>query len=267
MADRGNEFEKIRRQLSDLLYDLHARKLTIPAGLLVVLIVGSMLVLPKSPSPPPAQTSPTASAAPKTVEVAQVADLKLVSATPLTADPLTFGSENPFAVSAHVKCRFTKTSKPREIQCLIGSTLVTYKCMASDQGVLCAADGSSGATGASGGGGTGSTDSTGGRSPKIKSPPKPKSTYYVVDVTFDGKKLNDLVAGDALPRAGSPAVFYAGPNSSAIFVLADGASVQGADANPDLGNFTISAGDAVVLTTAAGDVHHLKLRKLRKVTK
>src|SRR5665647_1081790 len=118
--------------------------------------------------------------------------------------------------------------------------------MASDQGTLCAADGSTGATGAGGGGGgTGSTDSTGGRSPKVQSPPKSTSTYYVVDVTFDGDKLKGLVAGDALPRAGAPAVFYAGPNSpgkKAIFVLADGASVQGADANPDLGNFTISAG-------------------------
>lgn len=272
MANRGNDLEKIKRQAGDLISDMHARKLAVPAGILLVLIVAVMLVLPKSPTPPPpVQTAPSANAKQQQPQIAQVANLTLISATPLTASPLTFGTNNPFAVKAGVKCHVVKSSKPRVVECLIGSTLVKYKCLPSDDTGPCAIAAPTGATGASGGGG--STGSSGGGT----SPPsgggggKPKtSTFYVVDVTFDGKKVNSVVAGGVLPTTGSSIVFYAGTNSAgnkAIFVLADGVTVQGATADPNLGNFEMSKGSEVVLTATDGSIHKLKLRKITKVTR
>lgn len=277
MADRGNELEKFKRQASDLIADLHSRNLAIPAGILLVLIVGAILVLPKSSVPPPAQTAPTATKAQgDELKPAQVANLKLVDATPLKTRMMTFGTENPFALSTDVRCREIKGKKPKAFVCVIGDTLVWYQCMASDDDEICSETGASGSTGSSGsGGGGGGTDATGspdgGGNPNGDTTPKQKkSTYYVVDVELDGKTVKSVEAGDALPTSGSSLVFYAGPTSSnkkAIFVLADGISVQGADADPDLGTFELSAGDEVVLTTAEGESHQLQLRKLRKVTK
>lgn len=267
MADRGNEVDKLKRQTSDLVADLHARKLAIPAGILLVAIVAAMMLLPKSPAPPPpVQTAPVAKADAQ-VKTAQVANLKLVSATPLTTDPVTFGSENPFAVSSDVDCRVTKTSKPREIECVIGSTVAVFKCLSSDDIEICTGEG---ATGSSGGTGGGSTGSSGGGTSPDGSKPKSKSTYYVVDFEFDGDTSKSVEAGEVLPSSGTPVAYYAGPNSSgkkAIFVLADGISIQGAEADADLGTFELEPGDEVVLTSADGVIHQLRLSKIRKVTK
>ncbi|MBI4897161.1 MAG: hypothetical protein HY827_02205 [Actinobacteria bacterium] len=268
MADNKNDVEKLKRQASDLVAELQARKLFIPAVALLVAIVAAMIVLPQSPAPPPpVQAAPAASTADKPINVKQVANLTLVSATPLTYVPQTFSEENPFSVSSDVNCRMTKSSKPREFECVIGATVAVFKCLESDDFAMCKDSGSSGSTGASGGGG-GTGTSGGGDSPNKKK--KSKSTYYVVDVDFDGDTKKSVEAGEELPSSGTPVVYYAGPNSSgskAIFVLADGVSIQGADADPDLGTFEISAGDEVVLTTSDGVIHQMQLSKIRKVTK
>lgn len=269
MADRGNDLEKLKRQAGDLLSDLHARNLAIPAGILLVLIVAAMLVLPKSPTPPPpVQTAPTANDRKQQPQVAKAANISLVSATPLSSSPLTFGTNNPFAVKAGVNCRVVKASKPRVFECLIGSTLVTYRCLKSDSSGLCAIEGSTGG----GGGSSGSTGDSGGSAPPGDGGggSEETSTYYVVDVTYDGEKFKSMEAGEQLPDKGTALVFYAGPNSSgkkAIFVLGDGVSVQGATADPDLGSFEMSAGDEVVLTATDESIHTLKLSKITKVTR
>ncbi len=269
MADNKNDMDKLKRQAGDLVADLQARKLLIPAVALLVAIVAAMLVLPKSPAPPPpVQTAPVADTTDQSANVKQVASLTLVSATPLTYVPQTFSEENPFAVSSDVNCRMTKSSKPREFECVIGATVAVFKCLESDEIAMCTDSGSSGSTGESGG--SGETGSSGGGDSPNKNKKKSKSTYYVVDVEFDGDTKKSIEAGEVLPTSGVPVVYYAGPNSSgnkAIFVLADGVSLQGADADPDLGTFELSAGDEVVLTTSDGVIHQMQLSKIRKVTK
>lgn len=269
MADNKNDVEKLKRQASDLVAELQARKLLIPAAALLVAIVAAMVVLPKSPAPPPpVQTAPVADTTDETVNVKQVANLTLVSTTPLTYVPQTFSEENPFAVSSDVDCRMTKSSKPREFECVIGATVATFKCLDSDEFAMCTGSGSSGSTG--GAGGSGETGSSGGGDSPNGKKKKSESTYYVIDVDFDGDSKKSIEAGEVLPSSGTPVVYYAGPNSSgkkAIFVLADGVSVQGPEADPDLGTFELSAGDEAVLTTSDGVIHQMQLSKIRKVTK
>lgn len=270
MADGGNDFDKIKRQANDLIADLHARGLAIPAGILLALIVAALFVLPKSPAGTPvAQIAPTVDVTAQTGDddLTKMADISMVSAVPLKSEPQTYGQENPFMVDPKVKCVVTKSSVPRRFSCVIGASVVTYRCNEADDTEIC--NGAEGPTG--GGGGTGSTGSPdGGAPPDGGTEEKKKTTYYVVDVEFNGKTITSVEAGDVLPTSGSAVVFYAGPNSSgskAIFVLADGVEVQGAEADPELGTFELSAGDEVVLTTSAGVVHQLALNKIRKVTK
>lgn len=276
MADRGNEFEKFKRQASDLIADLHARNLAIPAGVLVAMILAAIFVLPKSPTPPPpVNATPIATNKnDKKLALAKVANISVVAAIPLEDAPETYGESNPFKVGTDTNCEYKVGSSPRQFRCIIGSTVVYYECRPSDKGPGCtmsdqeiAGTGGTGSTG-------GSTQNTGGTTPPPDNPPdgntKTVTTYYTVDVTYDGKTYKGLEAGDQLPSSGNAIVFYAGPNSSAKkagFVLGDNVSVQGAEADPDLGTFEISVGDEVVMTESNYQVHTMKLKKITKVTK
>ena len=53
MGSGGMNFDQLKRQFSDLVAELHARRLAIPAGVILVAIVAAVFVLPKSPTPPP----------------------------------------------------------------------------------------------------------------------------------------------------------------------------------------------------------------------
>lgn len=272
MADSGNELEKLKRQAGDLVAELHARNLAIPAGLLVVLILVAVFVLPKSAAPPePVNATPIVQNDDKKVELAKVANITVVDAVSLSEDKTPgYGQANPFKVGTDTTCQYKVGSSPREFRCIIGSTVVYYKCMPSDDGFGCTAP--EGGTGSSGG--TGTTQPTGGIPPTDdnggNTEKKTKITYYTIDVTYDGKTYKGLEGGDQLPSSGTPIVFYAGPNSKAskaLFVLGDNVTVQGAQADPDLGTFEISKGDEVVLTESNYQVHSLKLKKITKVTK
>lgn len=276
MADRGNEFEKFKRQAGDLIADLHARNLAIPAGVLVAMILAAMFVLPKSPTPPPPVNATPISANDddKKLALAKVANISIVAAVPLDEAPQTYGEFNPFKVGTATNCEYKVGSSPREFRCVIGDTVVYYKCRPSDKSPGCTMSdeeiSGKGTTAPTGG----STETTGGTPPPDDNPPdsktKTKTTYYTIDVTYDGKTYKGLEAGDQLPSSGTAIVFYAGPNDSAKkagFVLGDNVSVQGAEADPDLGTFEISVGDEVVLTESNYQVHSLKLKKITKVTK
>ena len=199
-----------------------------------------------------------------------MANISVVSAVPLDEAPQTWGDANPFKVGTPTNCKVTKSSDPREFECVIGSTVVTYACLESDTYGLCTAEGD-GSTGSTG---TGSTPSTGGGTPPADgggdSETKETTTYYTITVTFDGETFKSVEAGDQIPPANTAVVFYAGPNSSAKkagFVLGDNVIVQGASADPDLGTFEIAVGDEVVLTDAEGQIHNMTLKSITKVTK
>lgn len=274
MADKGNEIDKFKRQAGDLIADMHARNLAIPAAVLIVMILAAVFVLPKSPAPQePVSSTPIAKSDGNKVELAKVANLTVVSAKPLGDESVPdYGQANPFKVGTDTNCTYKSGTDPREFQCVIGSTVVNYKCMPSDTGKACTD--ALGSTGGGSSGGTGSSDATGGTQPTDGTggdgTKKTKVTYYTVDVVYDGKTYKGLEGGDQLPKSGTPIVFYAGPNSKAkkaLFVLGDGVTVQGVQADPDLGTFELAKGDEVVLTESNYQVHSLKLTKITKVTK
>lgn len=275
----GINLDQLRRQFSDLVADLHARKLAIPAGVLLAAIVAAVFVLPKSPAPPPPAPVATQGAGELEEQPAQVS-LRLVGVSNLEDDiPLT-ASANPFGDKGGYKCRMTKSSAPREFECLVGDILVSYRCpvtKADDPGAgACATkSGASGETGASGGtgktgSGGGSTGGTGGGNSNGKKKTTPKESYYVASVSLDDKTFSNVVAGDPLPNATAPLVTFAGTNDSnsrGIFIAGDKVSVTGVTFDADLGVFELGKGDTATLTDEAGVVHKLTLKSLKKVTK
>lgn len=279
MGSGGMNFDQLRRQFSDLVAELHARRLAIPAGVILVAIVAAVFVLPKSPTPPP--PTPVVNQNTGEVEEAPVqVSLRMVGVNNLEDDvPLT-ESENPFGGKGSYKCRVTKSSAPKEFECLVGDMLVNYRCpvaKADDPGTgACATkSGASGGTGASSStgktdSGGGSTGGTGGGDTNGKKKPSTKESYYVASLTLDGKSFSNVVAGDPLPNATAPLATYAGTNDSntrGLFIAGDKVTVTGVTVDEDLGVFELAKGKTATLTDESGVVHKLTLKSLKKVTK
>ena len=72
--DLSKQFDALRRRFVDLVADLHARKLAIPAGALLAAVVAALVLLPKSPTPPaaPPSTANVPATAKKDEQVAQI---------------------------------------------------------------------------------------------------------------------------------------------------------------------------------------------------
>lgn len=246
----------LRKSAETIFYDLQARKLLIPAVILAVLIVASVYALPKSPTS--LDGTSANSGAPTTAErpkMADVAALSLVTSSDINQKRVHTGKygADPFGYvsTASVTCRTVETqnaANPNE-------TGVSLWC--------------------TNGGDSGSTAPTGPPPP----PPPPAdpdnngddtgdSTVYTVDAELDGEKFKSLEAGAGMPEAEPILLYYAGLTSSkkkAQFLIGDGISVQGADFNADLGIFTVSPGDSVVLTDdVTGAVHQFQLIKIKK---
>lgn len=228
--------DDMRASLEGIFRDLNDRNLAIPAGILAVLIVAAIVLLPKNPAPPPAQTVAPAHNG-NTVKRATVAQITLSDSLSLkdqhmrSAYPL-----NPF------------------------DPLNLYKLA-----------GSASATGASGS--TGGTEPTGGTTPMPTDPGDPgdgdlgEDPTYIVDVTFDGKTYSNLEAGESIPDDGTAIAYYAGASTSgkqADFLVADGITVQGATFDENTGIFTVEEGDNVVLTDDVGNLHTFKLKDISK---
>jgi hypothetical protein len=245
-----------KKALNDFVNDLHSRNLAIPAALLILLIVGAMILLPKksSTTPTAAETAPAQSAEPQVTRAA-VAQLVLANGKSIDESELlrTFGSVDPFSPKGNAfDCQIEYVLGVRVVTCKIGG----FKVIADT------VDDSPSS-------GTGPVD--------IVIPPDDEAPddgddlgdepAYVVDVTLDGKTYKDLEAGDGLPESGIPVLFYAGVSSSgksAMFLVAEGTSVQGADYDADLGVFTVQEGDSVVLTDELGTVFQFKLKDISK---
>ena len=56
--DLNKQLDALKRQVTDLVRELHARKLAIPAGALLLAIVAAVFMLPKASTPPRATSTP-----------------------------------------------------------------------------------------------------------------------------------------------------------------------------------------------------------------
>lgn len=247
-----------KKAVTDFVNDLHSRNLAIPAGILILLIVGAMILLPKDSAPAPvAETTAPAQPAQQKVTRAAVAQLTLANGKAIDEARLlqTFGSVDPFSPKgASFDCQIEYVLGVRVVTCKVGNVKVVTDVVD---------DGPSG--------GTGPLDNGLPVPPNDESPDNGDDLgdepVYVVDVTLDGKTYKDLEAGDSLPESGIPVVFYTGVSSSgksAMFLVPEGTSVQGASFDADLGVFTVQEGDSVVLTDEAGKVYQFKLKDIAK---
>ena len=221
----------MKKQIMDILQDLHARHLDIPAGMIAFLIVVAVVVLPKHAAEPAAPIA-TPHAAQEEVQADTVAQVSLVDSNgSIDTASLTYDPKNPFGV------------KP-------------------------APTAATGATGGTGGGSTGSTGGpTGGGGGSTPGGSSRTTALYVVDVTFDNAAIKAVQSGEGLPDDATSILIYAGTASSgkkARFLVADGVTVQGAELDTDLGMITIAAGDQVILTEGDGTIHNFTLDKIKQ---
>lgn len=277
MGSGNLNMEQIRRAASDLIAELHARKLAIPAAVLLVATIAAAIVLPKSMTPPPPEPVTSANT-PEVIEQPAQVSLKLVGVTPLENDIPLANSSDPFVGTDSADCTRVGSGEPKQFDCQIGDLVVRVLCPATpegDPGVGICADksGSTSATGSSGGGGgseSGSTESTGDGGSGEKKKSTPKSSYYVATVEIDGKTFSNVVAGDPLPTTTNTLTTYAGTNDSntrGIFLAGDKVTVTGVAVDEELGSFELAKGKSATLTDETGTVHTLTLKSLKKVTK
>ncbi|MBI2691487.1 MAG: hypothetical protein HYX29_06055 [Solirubrobacterales bacterium] len=282
MADRdfNQQFDAIKRQGSDLVREMHARKLAIPAAALLLALVAAVVTLPKS-SPPPA-APPTAVAPIEKPKIARIAQVSLVEPSSIDEDiPLT-KSADPFTGETGYNC--TKaSSNPRSYRCIVSDIVVLVLCNEEGGTGPCAADAGNGASGGTGaaGGDTSGGDIPGGTTvPAEPQPPSggdggggsggTKTVYYTVTVSIDGTTQKDIEAATELPKPDGALVVYAGPNdanSKGIFILADGVTADGVPVDPTFGSFALAKNQTVTLTDVNGVEHKMTLKSLDKATK
>jgi hypothetical protein len=279
MADRdfNKQFDAIKRQGSDLVREMHARKLAIPAGALLLALVAALVLLPKSSTPPAAP--PTASAPVEKPKIARVAQVSLIEPSTIDEEiPLT-SSTDPFTGTTGYKCEKV-SSNPRAYRCIVSDITILVLCNEEGGSGPCskeegAAEGASGTT--SGDGGSGG--STGGTTvPGETKPPSSgggdsggtKTVYYTVTVSIDGSTKKNVEAGTELPKSNGALVVYAGPNdanSKGIFILADGVTADGVKVDDTFGSFALSKNQTVTLTDVNGVEHKMTLKSINKATK
>jgi hypothetical protein len=284
----SEQLDAVKRQFGDLIAELRARNLLLPAAALLVAIVAAMVVLPKSsdtPVPPLTATAPV-SKLPKIEPVAQISLVEpgdVGSGEPLSA------SENPFVGETGYVCQTVSKGPPKVLNCEVGGLKVRVSCPpdASDPPCVPAKSGGTGEAGAAGGP-TSATTAPGGPTGIPQLPELPvgggggggdngsdtggdtKGTSYVVTVSLDGKTTKDVVAGDELPKGSAPLVVYAGTNDShnkAGFVASDGVVVSGVPTDTNFGSFLLKKGQSATLTDAKGIAHKLTLKSISKVSK
>jgi hypothetical protein len=279
MADRdfNKQFDAMKRQGSDLVREMHARKLAIPAGALLLALVAALVLLPKGSTPPAAP--PTATAPIEKPKIARVAQVSLIEASTIDEDiPLT-STTDPFTGETGYKC--TKVSSdPRAYRCIVSDIAILVLCNEEGGSGPCKEDegkaaGASGAAGgdAGAGGATGVTPMPGETKPPGSGgggSGDNKTVYYTVTVSIDGSTKKNVEAGTELPKTSGALVVYAGPNdanSKAIFILADGVTADGVNVDDTFGSFALAKNQTVTLTDVNGVEHKMTLKSLNRATK
>lgn len=274
-GNSSQSFDKFKRAFLDLVNELHARKLAIPAGAVLAAILAAVFLLPKAPAPPPPATTAPVAELTKADDTEAVVSLRVVGVTSLDDTTPIANSSDPFKGSSKTVCVRVGKGTPKKFLCKIGDLLITYTCLEGVETGICGekagststtgSTASTGGSGATGGGTGGSTGSTG----KPKTKPKP-TTYYVVNVSVDGRTYKNVIAGDGLPNDKNVLAIFAGVTDSAkkaIFIAGDGVTVTGATVDEELGNFELTKGQSVTIVDKLSASHTLTLKSIVKVTK
>lgn len=278
-GDLNKQLEALKRQFMDLVRDLHARKLAVPAGALLAAIVAAVVLLPKSSTPPPAP--PTATTPVTKPKIEPVAQISMIKPSSIDEDVPLSSSTNPFIGSSSYSCKQIG-SNPKTMECEVGDLAVRVICAPEDSSPACAGGtGASGATGsASGGSGGGSTSGTGGSGTGGSggsggstgggdSGGKAKWYIFSAAVKIDLNTYKDVQPSDVLPNS-SPLVAFTGgtiDKKYGYFQAANGVTVSGVDVDPNFEAFILKVGQSATLTDRDGVDHKITLKSLKLVPK
>lgn len=267
--DLNKQFDALKRRFTDLVADLHARKLAIPAAALLAAIVAAVVLLPKSPAAPPA---PPQAATPPVVDkkLQQVAQISMIKPTPMGDDIPLASSSDPFTGSTGYDCQ-TVSSDPKTVDCDVSGITIRVICGKEDSSPACttgSGGGSSGSAGAgSGSGSTGDSGTSDGGTGTPSQPTESETVYYalVARIKLDGKEYKDVFPETVLPRSSSPLVAYLNANLKdkvATFIAAEGVSMTGVAIDPIFGAFVLEVGQSATLTDSDGKNHKITLSKI-----
>lgn len=264
-----------RNPILDVLYDLHARKLSLPAGILAVLLIAIMVVLPREPGPEPT-AAPVTQEGPASQEVVAKPAANITffgTNVSLKGGLNVYRSKNPFGTIRAPQCRSGQSGGVFAIECTSKSG--KESCVADSTTLVCTKGGLEDLTGGGGGGGGGGVGVPDGGSAPV--PDNGGSVgggddqagegtiTYVVNVTYDETVMKNVESGRGVPSDDLPMLLYAGADEAgkkAQFLVADGLSVQGAAVDSDLGLVSLAKGDQIVLTEADGTTHSFILDKI-----
>jgi hypothetical protein len=260
--DFNAQFEAIKRQVADVVRDMHARKLAVPAAALLFAIVAAMVLLPKGGGSAPPAPATTAQLPKPHVE--PVAQISIVKPSSLDKSVALTGSSDPFGGTSGYNCKQI-SSDPKVLECEVSNLLVKVYCDQGTSSPACAETGASGATGGSGGGSTDGTGGSGGSGGSTGG----KTVWYQweASVKVDLKTYKKVHVNDELPSNAPLVVLAGGDNTdhTAVFIAAQGVTVSGVPVDPSFNAFKLGKGESATLTDSSGDKHTIKLNSIKLV--
>lgn len=276
--DMNAQLEVLRRQAADLVRELHARRLALPAGVLLIAIVAAMVLLPKGGTPPSPPTPTGVAGVTAETPKVEVARVSLISASSIDEDIPLSNSSNPFTGKNDYTCTRVGSGEPKVLNCQIGDVLVRVICPESEepQGACANKSGASGSTGSDAsssgaGSGSGTSGSGTGGSGGGSTGTSGETKYYTwaVTVKIDLKTYKDKVVGSQLPTSDNPLAIFAGVNTDggAVFLGASGVAVTGTPVDPNFNRFDLKKGQTATITDLDGKKHKLTVVSIKKVEK
>lgn len=268
--DLSKQLDALKRQFTDLVRDLHARRLAVPAAAILAAIVAAVVLLPKSATPPPAPT--TAAITPAVKEKVQVAaQISTIQPTPLGDDIPLAGSSDPFVGETGYTCSVVSTD-PKILDCVVSDQRLFILCSESAAGP-CAETGATGkAAGGGSTGGSGSGSGTGGEVPPAGGGGGDSGSgggmryfYYAATMKLDDTTYKKVPAGTMIPRSSTPLVAFLGESSTGdggTFLAANGVTVSGTSIDPIFNSFALDVGQTVTLTDPEGKDHKFTLKSI-----
>jgi hypothetical protein len=264
----GNEqLESAKQAVSEIVEDLRARKLLLPAIILIVAIVAAFFVLPKSgddqsvvsdlPTAPAVAQGPTAAD--------RVATVNLVDIGEDPSGVALSKSTNPFSKPGDYSCTEVQAKNPRILDCIVpGNLRVQVICQGGQAKEVPCVD-KSGSTGG------GSSGSTGGVSETGDGDSAGGIYAFRVTVKYDDTQYSNIEQGGPVPPEGKGTKIATFENVSstgaqASFRAVEGSIVSGVTVDQTTGlSFTMKKGETARITDPTAQEHTLRLVKITKV--
>lgn len=276
--DKGNgneQLEALKGAAQDLVADLKARNLLLPAIVLVAAIVAAFIILPKGGSSSLTSEVPTAPASPQGPTAAdRVATVSIVDFGELPSGEPLSDQVNPFKQPGTYSCTTVQAKNPKILNCKVPGNLQVQVICSGEQADQPPCETESGAS-ESGGGSTSETGSTstttnGTDGTSTNSDDAGGIYAFRVTVTYDDTQYKNIEQGDQIPPSGkgTKIATFEGVSSTgaqASFRAVEGSTVTGVTVDGSGLTFVMRKGQTAKITDATATQHTLKLVSITKV--